>query len=153
MRGEASTRIQATPEHVWALISDVTRMGEWSPECRRCDWVDGATGPAVGSSFKGHNKRGFARWTTTCHVVAAEPAKVLAFKVGDPDKASAMTWRYELRADGAGTVLTETFDQTGEQPGYYRVMHRLMGIKDRQADMTAGMGTTLARIKAAAEWA
>jgi len=151
MRGEASTRIDATPEAVWALVSDVTRMGEWSPECQRCEWVGGSTGPAVGATFKGHNKRGFARWSTTCHVVTADPGEELAFKVGDPAKADAMTWRYTVRPDGAGCTLTESFELPGQQPGYYKVINRLMGIKDRQADMTAGMETTLARIKAVAE--
>ncbi len=27
------------PERVYALLADVTRMGEWSPECVRCQWM------------------------------------------------------------------------------------------------------------------
>ncbi|MGH9050843.1 MAG: SRPBCC family protein [Acidimicrobiia bacterium] len=44
-----SLHVDAPPEKLYELVSDVTRMGEWSPECRRCEWIDGATGPAVGA--------------------------------------------------------------------------------------------------------
>lgn len=56
-----SALVEAPPETVWALVADVTRMGEWSPETVRCTWVDGATGPELGAAFKGDNKRGLAR--------------------------------------------------------------------------------------------
>ena len=42
---EVTIDVSAPPERVYGLISDITRMGEWSPECRRCEWIDGATGP------------------------------------------------------------------------------------------------------------
>jgi uncharacterized protein YndB with AHSA1/START domain len=32
-RGHAGIDIAAPPERVFGLITDVTRMGEWSPEC------------------------------------------------------------------------------------------------------------------------
>ncbi len=47
-----SIDIAAPPEKVYALVSDITRMGEWSPECRSCRWADEATGPTVGARFK-----------------------------------------------------------------------------------------------------
>ncbi len=52
----ASTEIAASPEVVWELLSDITRMAEWSPECRQCEWSGGATGPVVGARFKSRNK-------------------------------------------------------------------------------------------------
>ena len=64
-RGEASVRVAAAPEKVYELVSDVTRMGEWSPETTSAEWIDGATGPAVGARFKGRNRNGVARWSTT----------------------------------------------------------------------------------------
>src|SRR5262245_18234309 len=63
--GSATLDIEAAPQTVYALITDVTRMGEWSPETRRAEWVGGATGPAVGARFRGHNKLGIARWSMT----------------------------------------------------------------------------------------
>ena len=47
----AEIDIAAPPEAVWDLISDVTRMGDWSPECYRCTWLDGGTGPRAGARF------------------------------------------------------------------------------------------------------
>jgi len=71
MTGEVSMHMDATPEEVWALVSDVTRMGSWSPETTACRWVGGASGPSVGARFRGTNKRGPLLWQTTCTVTAA----------------------------------------------------------------------------------
>ena len=62
MSGSVSEHMNATPAQTWALISDVTRMGEWSPECVRAEWEDGATGPAVGAHFHGYNRAGTFEW-------------------------------------------------------------------------------------------
>ncbi len=143
--------IGARPEAVWALVSDVTRMGEWSPECVRCEWLDGASSAVAGARFKGSNKRGFARWSTTCTVVAADAPEDLAFKVGKADDADAIVWRYTLRPEGEGTRLSESFELPKDQSWSERLLNRAIGVKDRQADMIAGMEATLARIKAVAE--
>ncbi len=74
MQGKASVHIDAEPDAVYELISDITRMGEWSPECQGGDWIDGAT-PSVGSQFHGRNRRGDNEWTTPNTVIAAKPAE------------------------------------------------------------------------------
>jgi hypothetical protein len=61
--GTVRQLIEAPREVVYDLVTDVTRMGEWSPECVACEWVDGATGPAVGARFRGRNRHGLARWS------------------------------------------------------------------------------------------
>ena len=73
MEGQATIHINATPDTVFALVSDVTRMGEWSPETIHCEWVEGATGPAVGAKFKGTNKLGFYKWSTTPTITELSP--------------------------------------------------------------------------------
>ncbi|MEY3619020.1 MAG: hypothetical protein RL726_1718, partial [Actinomycetota bacterium] len=60
-----SKEIAASPEVVWEMVSDLTRMGEWSPENKGGEWIKGATGPAVGASFKGRNSNGKKSWSTT----------------------------------------------------------------------------------------
>ena len=78
----AATRdITAPAEKVWALVSDLPRMGEWSPENAGGTWTKGATGPALGAVFKGTNKNGFRRWSTSVTVVAYEPGRVFEFAV------------------------------------------------------------------------
>ena len=37
--GEVSLHIDAAPEKVWALVSDVTRIGEFSPETFEARWT------------------------------------------------------------------------------------------------------------------
>ena len=146
-KGEAQVYVAAAPDVVYRVVSDVTRMGEWSPETTKCEWLDGATGPAVGARFKGSNKRGPARWSTKPTVVAAEPGREFAFDV-DTD----VRWTYRCEADGDGTKLTESFEMLRDLRWYYAFAERwLMGIKDRRADLERGMTVTLERIKRVVE--
>ena len=79
-RVEVSRRIAASPERVYAAISDVTRMGEWSEECRSCAWHEGYDGAVVGATFDGDNEYGDHRWTTQGKVIEADPGRAFAFE-------------------------------------------------------------------------
>lgn len=153
-RGEASLRVDAPPATLYALVSDVTRMGEWSPETVRCRWLDGVTGAAVGARFKGTNRRGFMRWSTKPRVVAAEPGREFAFVVNLMIFHREMTkwcYRFEPAPDG-GTDVTESFEMMADLPWYISFGERwLTDVKDRKADLEAGMQQTLERIRAVAE--
>ncbi|HZN16249.1 MAG TPA: SRPBCC family protein, partial [Acidimicrobiales bacterium] len=75
MNDSVTVHMDASPEQVWDLVSDVTKIGRYSPETFEAEWLDGATGPAVGAKFRGHVKRngiGPVYWTT-CTVVDSEP--------------------------------------------------------------------------------
>lgn len=139
--GKASVQVEAPPDAVYDLISDITRMGEWSPECVSAEWIDGATGPAVGAKFKGRNKQGWIRWSTTPTVVVAERGKEFAFRTKET------LWTYRLEPSGPGTTLTESYDVESYGP----LMKVVAPVKRRQPAMQQGMEQTLARIKAAAE--
>ena len=76
--------IAAPARVVYDLISDVTRMPEFSPENIRGQWLGGATGPAVGARFKGTNRLGSTTWSTKPTVTAAEPGRRFAFQVPVP---------------------------------------------------------------------
>ena len=145
-RGEAAVHVDASPDAVYAVVSDVTRMGEWSPETVRCQWLDGATGPAVGARFKGSNRRGIARWSTTPTVVAAD-GREFAFVVDDTTR-----WSYRCEDDGEGTRLVESFEMLASMPRRYVLAERyIMRVKDRRADLERAMAETIGRIKAAVE--
>lgn len=102
---EISLTVAASPERVWALVSDVTRVGGWGAECIAAEWVDGAEGPAVGARFLGRQSREGQEWETMSVVIESEPGISFAWAVGDPGNAAA-TWRYRLDFDGSGgTVL------------------------------------------------
>src|SRR5436190_22829910 len=90
-----STDIAARPDKVYELVSDITRMGEWSPECYRCSWTKGATGPEVGARFKAKNKGGRGpSWFNTPKVTAADPGREFYFNRSGPG-AGSYKWRYD----------------------------------------------------------
>lgn len=140
--------IAAPPEVVYDLISDITRMPEFSPENIRGEWLDGAIGPVVGARFKGTNRLGTTTWSTKPTVTAAERGRRFAFKV--PGARGAL-WTYELAGAGDVTVVTESMCQTKASSPLIRWFQRRAGVTDRAADLRAAMTTTLARVAAAAE--
>lgn len=149
--GQASVKVNAAPEKVYDLVSDVRRMGEWSPECRRCEWLDGATGPAVGARFKGSNKNGFIRWSTKPRVVVADEGREFTF-VTDVRGKDLTKWSYRFEPEGGGTKVTESFEMMADQPGVITFFEKnVMRVKDRKADLEKNMQATLERIKGAVE--
>lgn len=145
----ASIAVKAPPEQVWAMVSDVTRVGEWSPEAVSAEWLDGATGPAVGVRFRGRNKRK-GTWSTTCTVTESEPGHAFAFLVGRGET----SWRYDLTPDGDGCDVTESFEIL-KVPGPFGRFFTKLGTgvtwAEREADLTRGMEQTLRRLKEVAE--
>lgn len=139
--------IAAPADVVYALISDVTRMPEFSPENIRGEWLGGATGPEVGARFKGTNRLGGTTWSTKPVITAAEPGRLFAFKVPG---ASGALWTYQLDASGDVTVVTESMVQTKASSALVRWFQRRAGVTDREAHLRAAMTTTLERIEAAA---
>ena len=148
-QGRTSIHIDAAPEQVWALLADLERMGEWSPECYRVRWLDGANSPArVGARFKGDNRWGPVRWSMTCEVKAAEPGRELSWATLQGDR-ELVHWKYRLTPEGAGTEVTESFDVQSLPPMARLFEDILMINRDRHRE--AAMRCTLERIKAAVE--
>jgi uncharacterized protein YndB with AHSA1/START domain len=147
---EVSVNIDASPERVWGLIGDPTRMGEWSPECKRVEWV-GSTRAAIGAKFRGHNRLGWRRWSTTSTLVSYEPAREIAWDVGFGPFPIAH-WGYRIEAGTAGCTVVEQFRDRRTLPMLLagRVAR---GVQDVESHNRAAMVETLARIKAAAETA
>lgn len=151
--GDASLVIHAPADEIWALVTDVTRTGEWSPENTGGVWLDGATGPAVGARFKGSNKRGRSRWSTTCRVIAADPGREFAFATGR-EKSPETIWRYVLEPAGADTKVTESFELVKPLGPISNFVTRVTtGVRDRQADLEENLRVSLGRLKAIAEGA
>jgi len=90
----ATVAIEASPEAVYDLLTDLSRISELSPECYRAEWEDGATGPAVGASLRGYNRNGNMEWDARAVVTEATPGRVWAFEVPADDGRST-TWRAE----------------------------------------------------------
>jgi len=143
----AVTREIAAPaQKVWELVSDLPRMGEWSPENQGGSWKGGATGPAMGAVFSGKNKNGIRRWSTTATVVDCQPGKVFEIAVTFGPLAVA-NWRYEIEATAAGCAVTESWND--HRAGWMKVVSSPMG--DHSADHARlEMAATLAKLAAAA---
>ncbi|WP_435118677.1 SRPBCC family protein [Amycolatopsis thermoflava] len=104
---EVRTWVDAQPERVWALVSDIGLMPAMSDELQSVEWVDGATGPAVGARFVGRSKHeALGEWATTSEIVEFEPGRVFAWAVGDPAEPSA-TWRFRVEPRDGGTELSQ----------------------------------------------
>lgn len=146
----AVTRDIAAPAgEVWALVSDLPRMGEWSNENTGGRWLDGATGPARGATFSGSNRRGFHRWKTKVTVVDSVPGAVFRFTVASVGL-PVSEWAYEVVPTADGCIVTETW--IDRRPGWFRPISALAtGVKDRAQFTRVGMGLTLERIAATAE--
>jgi hypothetical protein len=141
--------IAASAQRVWGLVSDVTRMGEWSPETTSCRWESQADSAQVGARFSGSNRIGWRRWATSCTVTAADPGRLFAFEVTSLGMRVA-EWSYALAPNGEGCELTETMVDQRALP--MRLIGRLStGVGDRMTHNRDGMIKTLAAIKRVAE--
>ncbi|HWD53923.1 MAG TPA: SRPBCC family protein [Acidimicrobiales bacterium] len=151
MRGEVTLHMVAPPERVWGLVSDVTRIGRYSPETYEAKWEHGATGPAVGATFRGHVKRNGwwpLHYWTTCTVSACEPGKTFEFGVGNDPAKPLNVWRYDIVASGDGCDVTESF--TLSPTAGLRLYWTLLGWARGKTNHD-GMRATLERVRADAE--
>ncbi|MGJ6121280.1 SRPBCC family protein [Mycolicibacterium sp. Y3] len=144
----ADVTIAASPEAVYALITDLQTMATLAEETHAMEWVTG-NAAAPGAVFKGHNRNGTKKWTTKCTVTAAEPGRTFAFDVKSTGLPIAH-WRYDITAtDGGCTVTEQTWDR---RPGWFKPLAGLAtGVSDRDTANAEHIKVTLARLKAKAE--
>lgn len=153
---QESVLIATTPRRAYEMVSDVTRMGQWSPEATGAELR--TAGPiGVGTRFRGTNRRGHMKWATQCTVVAADPGREFAFDVhalGGP----VARWSYEFAEESGGTRLTETWTdrRSGAHGSLMAVVAYLVslagdprsgGIRDRGEYNRESMRATLRSMK------
>ena len=141
--------IRTSPGRIYGLVADLTRMGEWSPECERVEWTDGTTVAAEGARFVGHNRGGpfgLMRWSRRGRVLAADPGREFAF-VTEEGGREATVWRYRFEPVEGGTRVTESY-QVRRLPAWTRMLDILT---NRHLELHEAMGHTLGRLKTAAE--
>jgi len=147
-RGQAAIDIAAPPELVYDLVADVTRMGEWSPECYHCEWLGDATAAAPGARFRGYNRLGRFEWERTAIVDTADRGREFAFTtINDRAGRRETQWRYTMQPSASGTVLTESF-----QFLWCSVWNRATEMfVPRGRQVNQAIEETVRRVKAAAE--
>ncbi len=144
-----SISVAVKPDELYALVSDVTRMGDWSPVCRACWWDEG-DGPRVGAWFTGRNETPERTWEARCQVVAADAGRKFGWEVNN----GWVYWEYTFEPEGEGTLLTESWEFL--PPGIAGFRERLGAqadaeIEKRSEAAKTGIPATLAAIKKAAE--
>ncbi len=109
--GHTEVCVEAALVDVWDVVSDVTRVGEWSHECHSAKWLGGAEGPAPGARFRGRNRTGWARWSRTCEVLVIDPPTDVVWRTVPtalfPDSTR---WRIHLQPTVGGTRIVQSFE-------------------------------------------
>jgi uncharacterized protein YndB with AHSA1/START domain len=155
MSGEGTVWIAVAPEVAYAAVTNLPRMGEWSPENRGGEWVGAHNRAAVGATFRGRNRGPHGEWETILTVVDAEPPHRFAFCVAPPGEVGT-TWRYTFRSARHGTAVTETFEwywtPTPDEGFRGRVGRRPIGeavalVSERQGHLQDQVDRTLAALK------
>jgi uncharacterized protein YndB with AHSA1/START domain len=146
---QVARAIAAPPEAVFAAVTDITRMGEWSPETVRAEWNDGFTEAAVGATFTGHNRHGDNEWTTEATVVELVPGARFFFDCSVRGFVFSK-WGYSIEPTDDGCVVTEYAQDLRPESALERSA-QISGVTDRLAHNRAGMEATLDRLAAALE--
>jgi len=144
-----SIEVAASPDTVYALITDLGVMSELAEETAAMRWRGGASGAAPGAVFTGTNRNGLRRWTTKCIVTDAAPGQRFAFNVSHTG-VPISRWQYDIAAAGDGCTVTEsTWDR---RPAWYKTPAGLFtGIMNRAGANAAHIQATLQRLKSRAE--
>lgn len=102
--------VAARPDKVWSVVSDPTRVGEWSHECWGAEWLDGAHAPVPGARFRGRNRAGWVRWSRVSEIVSVDPPREMVWRTVPtwriPDSTE---WRIQVAPDPAGTWIAQSF--------------------------------------------
>jgi hypothetical protein len=159
MSGESEVWIAVAPEVVYAAVSDLTRMGEWSPVNRGGEWLGEAHAPLVDATFRGHNVADHGEWDTIVTVIEADAPHRFAFRVAPPGE-EGTTWRFIFRSERHGTVVRESFEwrwtplpaegfrgRVGRMP----LGEAATAVAERERELRTQVESTLAALKRALE--
>lgn len=143
-----SREVAAPASIVWAMVTDLPRMGEWSPENRGGSWMKGATGPALGARFRGRNSNGKRSWSTVVTVIRHDEPSDFAFSLmvfGRPW----CDWSWQVSPTSSGCTITHSW--TDRRAGWAVRLGRLVsGVADRATHNRANMEATVDALVVAA---
>lgn len=148
--GYVMIEVRADPVTVYDLVADVTRIGEFSPECRTAQWQGGSSTASAGATFRGRNVAKWFRWSRQCEVVTSEPGSEFSFRtIPTWVKRDSTMWTYRFRAVATGTEVTESYDIVKLPPApIVAVIRRML---PHHLDMRPHMRRTLEALKHTAE--
>jgi hypothetical protein len=142
--------IEADAQTLYRMVSDLPRIGEWSPECERVVWEGDVTTPVEGTTFVGHNAVGPGRrirYRRHGTVLRAEDGRAFSFITDEGGRPSTV-WHYRFEPLGEHrTRVTE-----GYEVRWIPTWARILDVPlNRHKELLEGMRTTLERLRATAE--
>jgi uncharacterized protein YndB with AHSA1/START domain len=153
---EVSMWIDADPDRVWNLVSDIKLMPNFSNELQSVEWASGASAPKLGARFVGHNEHdAFGQWSTTSQIVACDQPREFAWAVGNAEHPSA-TWRFRLTPRDGGTNLSYWMQMGPGRSGLSSAIDSMPDKEEkivfvRMREFETAISKTLAAIKRLAE--
>ncbi len=144
-----SRDIAASPAAVFAALTDISRMGEWSPENYLCEWNEGFDAPAVGAMYTGHNRNGDKEWKTESRITELVENERFYFDCIVRDFVFSK-WGYDIEATDKGCRVTEHTQDLRPEAALERSA-QISGVADRPSHNRAGMEATLERLANALE--
>ena len=144
-----SLDVAAPAETVFALLADLPRMPEWSPEVATVTYRRGAVTAAIGVSFQGRNQAGTKSWGTVSTITLFEPGTAIGWEVKSAIFPISF-WAYAVTATATGCTVTETWTDR-RNPVIAKVGGLVTGVPERTEHNRAGMQITLERLRAAVE--
>ena len=109
-QASVETEVMATPSQVWEVLTDVTRVGEWSHECHTARWLPGHDSARVGAQFAGRNRNGPVRWGRHCTITEVEPERRLVYRTRGGLPPDSTEWSFELEpTSSGGTRIRQSF--------------------------------------------
>jgi hypothetical protein len=143
LENRVEVTVPAGIDEVWALVRDVTRVGEWSHECVGAAWLAGATAPVPGARFRGRNRSGVFRWGRVCEVVSADPHELVWITVPTALYPDSSEWRIALTEVDGGTRISQQF-KVLRAPKVLAVLFAL--VLPAHRDRTAALREDLTRL-------
>jgi hypothetical protein len=143
---EVRLDIDATPEWLYDLVSDVPRTPEWSPEVIACQWLDGADGAVPGARFSARNKKRWFAWSNRPVVETAERGREFAITRTEPGGGT-IRWYYRFEPAAGGTTVMLGYQVLKAVPRTLHVILRtLLGVRDLRGDLHQNMTASLGAI-------
>ncbi len=150
---EVTERLACTPEQAWRLVTDIELPARADGELQRAEWLDGATGVAVGARFRGHNANdAMGEWHTDPEVVEVEDGRRWVWRIGSADD-PVTQWGFEVHSDGAGGAVVRQWAKVGTGPSPFKDAidahpdHEAQILESRMAVWRDGMAANLALLK------
>jgi hypothetical protein len=142
-RDHVRQHIEAGADLLYAVVSDVTRTPQWSPEVISCTWRDGATGPSVGARFTARNKRRWFTWSNTPVVDTADAGRQFAITRSEPGSGT-IRWYYRFEPSDTGTTVELGYQVLRPvSKGLHVMLFVLFGVRDLRADLHQNMTVSL----------